>query len=47
MPVTRIEIENRAPLAGGRSFGASGPYEYLTGVLHFASNPRHPGHAVI
>jgi hypothetical protein len=40
MPVTRVEIEARGPLAGGRSFGASGPYEYLTGVLHFASDPK-------
>src|SRR5512132_2731104 len=42
MPVTRLEIEARGPLAAGRSFGAGGPYEYLTGVLHFASDPRHP-----
>ena len=47
MPVTRVEIEDRAPLAAGRSFGASGPYEYLTGVLHFASDPGHPGNKVI
>jgi hypothetical protein len=47
MPVTRVEIEKRAPLAAGRSFGTSGPYEYLTGVLHFASDPRHPGNKVI
>ncbi|HEX2828197.1 MAG TPA: alpha/beta hydrolase domain-containing protein [Burkholderiales bacterium] len=47
MPVTRVEIEARGPLAGGRSFGASGAYEYLTGVLHFASNPKHPGNATI
>ena len=47
MPVTRIEIEDRAPLAAGRSFGASGPYEYLTGVLHFACRPRHPGNQAI
>jgi hypothetical protein len=47
MPVTRIQVENRAPLAAGRSFGASGPYEYLTGVLHFASDPRHPGNKAI
>lgn len=47
MPVTRIEIEQRAPLAAGRSFGASGPYEYLTGVLHFASDPRHAGNKAI
>ncbi len=47
MPVTRVQIEDRAPLAAGRSFGASGPYEYLTGVLYFASDPKHAGHAVI
>jgi hypothetical protein len=47
MPVTRVEREERAPLAAGRSFGASGPYEYLTGVLHFASDPRHPGNQAI
>ena len=47
MPVKRVEIENRAPLAAGRSFGASGPYEYLTGVLHFASDPRQPGNEAI
>jgi hypothetical protein len=47
MAVTRVEIEERAPFAGGRSFGASGPYEYLTGVLHFASDPRHPGNKAI
>ena len=47
MPVTRMQIEERAPLAAGQSFGASGPYEYLTGVLHFASDPRHPRNKVI
>jgi hypothetical protein len=47
MPVTRVEIESRGPLAAGRSFGASGPYEYLTGVLHFASDPKHPGNQAI
>ncbi len=47
MPVTRVEIEERGPLAAGRSFGASGPYEYLTGVLHFTADPGHPGNKVI
>ena len=47
MPVTRIEITDRGPLAGGRSFGASGPYEYLVGVMHFTADPEHPDHAVI
>jgi hypothetical protein len=47
MPVTRIEIQQRGTLAGGRTFGAAGAYEYLAGVLHFESDPRHPDHAVI
>ena len=47
MPVTHIDIEHRGALAGGRSFGASGAYEYLAGVLHFASDPKHPDHAAI
>jgi len=47
MPVTRVEIEARGRLAAGKSFGASGPYEYLTGVLHFAADPRHPGNEAI
>ena len=47
MPVTRIEIKNRGPLAGGKPFGDAGAYEYLEGILHFASDPKHPDHAVI
>ena len=47
MPVTRIETKNRRPLAGGRPFGDTGPYEYLTGILHFTTDPKHPDHAVI
>ena len=47
MPVTRIEIKERGPLAGGQSFGETGPYEYLTGIMHFTADPEHPGHAVI
>src|SRR5688572_471098 len=47
MPVTRVEIEKRAPFAAGRSFGAGGIYEYITGVLHFASAPGHPANEAI
>src|SRR4051812_30990177 len=47
MPITRVEIENRGALASGRAFGASGPYEYLTGVLHFVSDPRHAANRAI
>ena len=47
MPVTQMEIQTRGRLAAGISFGDVGPYEYLTGVLHFAIDPKHPNHAVI
>src|ERR1044071_6052379 len=47
MPVTRIEINNRGPLAGGQAFGEYGAYEYLTGIMHFTADPKHPNHAVI
>jgi hypothetical protein len=47
MPVTQIEISSRGPLAGGRAYGDQGPYEYVTGMLYFESDPKHPDHAVI
>ena len=47
MPVTRIEINARGPLNGGAAFGDSGPYEYLTGILHFSADPRFEGNKVI
>jgi alpha/beta hydrolase family protein len=47
MPVNRIEVQQRGLLAGGKSFGDVGPYEYMTGVLHLTADPKHPAHAVI
>jgi len=47
MPVTRIELKERGPLAGGQSFGDTGPYEYLTGIMYFTADPELPGHSVI
>ena len=47
MPVTRIEVSSRGALAGGKAFGEVGPYEYVQGVLHFASDPAYEGNKVI
>src|SRR5438270_4728889 len=47
MPVTRIEIEARGSLAGGKAFGDAGQYEYLAGVLHFTADPNNPVYADI
>src|SRR5215467_5785280 len=40
MPVTRLEIRLRRPLANGVSFADAGPYEELKGTLHFAIDPK-------
>ena len=36
----RLQIDARAPLAGGMSFANAGAYERLSGVAHFAIDPR-------
>ncbi len=45
--VDRIEITGRAPVAGGRAFGAVGPYEILTGRLHYAVDPGDPANQAV
>ena len=47
MPVTRIDIQQRGPLAGGKAFADIGPYEYLTGVMHFTADPNFADNVVI
>ncbi|MDE2005768.1 MAG: hypothetical protein KGI51_04310 [Rhodospirillales bacterium] len=43
--VTRFEIADRRPFAGGQSFGETGAYERLTGRVHFAVDPAAPENA--
>ena len=40
-----LEITDRRPFAAGQSFGDSGPYERLTGRVHFKTDPTHPAQA--
>ncbi len=47
MAVTRLEIKEQGPYAGGQSFGDVGAYEYLAGTAHFAVNPNHPANLAI
>ena len=37
--VVRIDVKSRADLAGGRAFGAAGPYEKLAGRIYFEVDP--------
>ncbi len=47
MAVTRLEVTRREPVLGGAQFGASGPYEKIEGVLHFAVDPSRTVHEPI
>ena len=37
--VVRFEIERVEPFAGGKSFGDAGPYERVSGQVHYAIDP--------
>ena len=47
MPVVAVDIKDRLPYAGGRSFGKSGEYERVEGALAFAVDPGNPANANI
>ncbi|MBV9577817.1 MAG: hypothetical protein JO057_04415, partial [Chloroflexi bacterium] len=47
MTVVNLEIQDRGAYRRGESFGAAGPYEYLTGVMHFAIDPASPANQSI
>ncbi len=40
--MTRLEITRRDVVLNGRTFGAAGPYEKLSGTVHFALDPASP-----
>lgn len=41
--LTKIEINSTTPFAGGKSFGATGPYVRVAGRFHGELDPTHPG----
>ena len=45
--VTSVTVTSRTPVAGGQSFGTSGPYERLVGRIEFALDPADPHNAGI
>ena len=45
--VTRLEIASQGPFAGGKSFGAAGPYVRITGRFHGELDPSHPANRTI
>ncbi|MBI4202648.1 MAG: hypothetical protein HY532_06030 [Chloroflexi bacterium] len=47
MAVTWFEITSRALAGGGASFGNTGQYEFIRGMLYFAVDPKHPDSQLI
>ena len=47
MPVVAVDITSRDEYAGGQSFGSTGPYERIDGVLTFAAEPENDANAPI
>lgn len=47
MAVTGLEIHERRSVADGVTFGEYGPYESLSGVIHFAVSPTEEGARLI
>jgi hypothetical protein len=45
--VTRVEIERREAVLGGKSFGNVGSYEKLVGKVYFAVDPDNPHNKII
>ena len=45
--VTRVEIQSRADVLGGRAFGAAGAYEQIRGRIYFAVDPTNPRNAQV
>jgi len=45
--VVRIEVTSRADLVGAQPFGAAGPYEKLSGRIHFAVDPSLPANRIV
>src|SRR5918993_526730 len=45
--VVRIDVQSRADVAAGKSFGTSGPYEKLAGRIYFEVDPSNDANKII
>src|SRR5215470_7448744 len=45
--VSRLTVESRQDVLGGRAFGAAGSYEKLTGTMELTLDPANPANAAI
>jgi hypothetical protein len=45
--VVRIEVKSRADVLDGQAFGATGPYEKLSGLIYFSIDPGNSANRII
>src|SRR5438445_10484170 len=45
--VVNVDVRARRPFSAGEAFGATGPYEQITGIVRFAVDPQHPRNRAI
>src|SRR5262245_16698576 len=45
--VVKVEVKSRADVVAGKAFGAAGPYEKLSGTIHFAIDPKNSANQII
>ncbi len=45
--IIRIEVDSRAEVAGGMSYGLAGPYERIAGTIYFAVDPDNAANRII
>ena len=45
--VVRIDVQSRADVAAGKSFGATGPYEKVSGRIYFEVDPSNDANKII
>jgi hypothetical protein len=45
--VVRVEVKTRADILNGQSFGSTGPYEKLSGVIFFSVDPGNSANRII
>ena len=45
--VVRVEVDARHDVADGRAWGLAGPYEALSGMVHFEADPDNPANRIV
>src|SRR5581483_4208149 len=45
--VLRVEVQERADVLDGKSFGRTGPYERIAGKVYFAVDPAIPANRIV